>query len=382
MLSMILLALAVWMQDTTFIGLAGIGVWVVGTIVLSVVRGTTSRHSAWRAVSVVLVVMGLVILVATTLSDELVWAWWRYRTTPLFSAGLVDDFWFYHFRFVLFYPTLWPLTGLLAVFAALRNPRLAWLIITVFGIAFLLTSFAAQKAMRYFSYAQPLLAVLWGVGMGYVLPALWRHIEATRTRLADTMPLSSAIRAGASRTMVVAALAIVLLMNPFWLRTASIIGNVTMPQEQPTADWRAAREALAPWTAGADIMVTTDELGAIYFLGRSDIRYSPSKFEELPRDQRFEFGIDPRVGRPVIAKPESLERLIECFDSGFIVGPIKHWGSPILISKEVQDVLRRNASPIAVPRDSHLYAWGWRRAPEPHEGPGCVDLKRFSRVHR
>ena len=87
-------------------------------------------------------------------------------------------------------------------------------------------------------------------------------------------------------------------------------------------DWRAARTALAPWTKGADVMITTEELGAIYFLGRSDVRFSRSKFGELRPDQKFEFGIDQRTGRPIISRPESVELLIRCFSKGFIVGPL------------------------------------------------------------
>ena len=100
-----------------------------------------------------------------------------------------------------------------------------------------------------------------------------------------------------------------------------MIANVAMPTEVPTTDWRAARKILAPWVSRVDIMITTEELGAIYFLGRSDVRLSPSKLRELARDQRKEFGIDYRVGRPVISKPESVEKLIECFRTGLIVGP-------------------------------------------------------------
>ena len=315
-------------------------------------------------------------------SDELVWAWARYRSTALFAAHSVDEFWYYHLRYVLFYPTLWPLTGVLAVLAAQRNSRITWFSVIVFGVSFLMTSFAAQKAVRYFSYVQPLLAVIWGVGLSVALPAIWRFTESARSRVAESLMISYKVAEPASRALVLGVIGILILMNPFWLRTATLISNIAMPTENPMTDWRAAREALAPWTANANIMVTTEELGAIYFLGRSDVRYSPSKMDELPLAQQHEFGIDPRIGRPVISKPESLERLIECFDSGFIVGPIEHWGSPILISKDVQEVLRRNASPIQVPRKSHLYAWGWKRAPGPPNASACADLYKFSGIHR
>ena len=125
-------------------------------------------------------------------------------------------------------------------------------------------------------------------------------------------------------------------------------------------------------------MITTEELGALYFLGRSDIRFSPSKMRELAPDQRREFGVDYRTGRPVIAKPESLEALIACFPSGIVVGLIEDWGSPILISEEVQTVITRHAEPIEVPEESYLFAWGWERERRDSDPGNCSDLIRFS----
>jgi hypothetical protein len=183
--------------------------------------------------------------------------------------------------------------------------------------------------------------------------------------------------ATATVSMVVATL-IVILANPFWLRTATVIGNVALPGETPITDWRLARDELSSWVADADIMITTEELGAIYFLGRSDVRFSPSKLNEIPRDQRFEFGIDHRTGRPIITKGESIEQLIECFPQGFIVGPIEHWGNPILISDEIQIILIRHAEPIEVPKRSYLYAWGWKREPASANPADCSNLMRFS----
>ena len=174
------------------------------------------------------------------------------------------------------------------------------------------------------------------------------------------------------------ALAIVFVMNPFWIRTAALIGNIALPMEIPATDWRAAREALAAWTERADMMIMTEELGAIYFLGRSDVRFSPSKLGELRRDQQHEFGIDHRTGRPVISTPESVEQLIECFPQGFVVGPIEHWGNPILISDEIQTILRRHAEPIQVPERSYLYAWGWKRESTSTQPAYCLNLMRFS----
>jgi hypothetical protein len=200
-------------------------------------------------------------------------------------------------------------------------------------------------------------------------------IAAWRVQLKTSMGVASD---ASSRALVVLALAILVIMNPFWIRTAAIIGDVALPFETPTTDWRAARDVLAPWFAESEIVITTEELGAIYFLGRSDVRYSPNKLIQGQPDRRFEFGIDPRLGRPIIARPESLEQLMTCFRSGIVVGPIEHWGNPILVSAPVQDVIRRHAEPIDVPKASHLYAWGWSRGDSEGRPAHCARLDQYS----
>jgi hypothetical protein len=313
-----------------------------------------------------------------TLTDGFESAWERYRFTQLFNADKQNEFWFYHIRFLLYYPTLWTLVGPLAIFSIVRSPKFAWFAISIFSISFVLMSFAGTKNTRYLSFAPPFLAIVWGVGLAYVLPSLWRYLEGTRTVFINTFAMSPRLNSIGGSTAVALAISILLLTNPFWLRTATIIANVSMPFETPATDWDAAREALTPWVEDAGIMITTEELGAIYYLGRSDVRFSPSKIRELAPDQRKEFGIDHRTGRPIITKPESLEQLIECFPSGLVVGPIEHWGKQILISEAVQAVIKKHAGPIEVPEESHLYAWGWDREPRDSESGYCSDLHRFS----
>jgi hypothetical protein len=358
--------------------MVGVGVWLAGLVAQRVYFNAAATRSAKIAVSAALVLGVVLAVLVATQTDALDFALFMYRQTALFDAASRNEFWFYHLRFLLFYPTLWSLAGVLAVVAAVHSPRLAWFAVSVFSIGFLLMSFAGPKATRYLSFAPPFLMVIWGIALGSLLPVLWRYTEATRARLMSTFALPPSLSSIAVKSVVVTALLVAVLMNPFWLRTATIIGNVALPSETPVTDWRAARDALAPWTADADIMITTEELGALYFLGRSDVRFSPSKIVEIPLDQQFEFGIDHRTGLPLITKPESVERLIECFPRGIIVGPSEHWGNPILISDAVAAVITKHATPIDVPRQSHLYAWGWTRdagAPRPAD---CADLDRFA----
>jgi hypothetical protein len=315
---------------------------------------------------------------AVSLTDVVQWAWHRHQATSVFNAARQSEFWFYYLRFFLFYPTLWTLVGFLALLAVVRSPKLAWFAISIFGVSFLLMSFAGSKATRYLSYAPPFLAIVWGIGLATAVTLVSRPAQETYARLIEALALPRGLGSGVGKALIAVAILIVVLSNSFWLRTATVIGDIALPFENPTTNWRAAREALGPWVIGADIMITTEELGALYFLGRSDIRFSPSKIRELAPDQRSEFGIDYRTGRPIITKPESLEQLIQCFPRGLVVGPIEDWGSPILISEAVQAVILRYARPIEVPANSHLFAWGWEHEPREYKDVRCSDLAQYS----
>jgi hypothetical protein len=181
-----------------------------------------------------------------------------------------------------------------------------------------LASFAGQKEMRYVSFAPPFLAVVWGLGLAQVCPALMDWLRSSRIRMRESVSTSFPIGEAASKIIAFVAVSLVVVANPFWLRTATVIGSVALPGEAPIVDWRAAQDVLRPWIAKSEIVITTEELGAIYFLGRSDIRYSPNKLREIRVDQRHEFGIDPRLGLPIISTPESLEKLMSCFVSGLM----------------------------------------------------------------
>lgn len=374
-----LFVLAVSAQVTTLVGLVGVGAWTAGVLVQRVLLNPAASRGAKASLIAVFIAAGALAVAALVLTDLPDMLWDNYRGVPLWGEGARNDFWFYHLRFLLFYPTLWSLVGVLAVLAVLRSPRLAWYGIAVFSISFLLMSFAAFKSDRYLSFAPPFLAIVWGMGLAHAIPAFQRYLDATWDRFKETLALPQSLRAVASAVVAFFVVAIVILTNPFWLRTATVIGNVAVPGEVPVTNWEAGRDALASWTASADIMITTEELGAIYYLGRSDVGFNPSKMGEIDAgDEPPEFAIDPRTGRPLVSTPESLERLIECFPRGFIVGPLNDWGRDIFITEAVQAVIEKHAHPIEVPEESHLFAWGWNHEPrEPRLGY-CSELSRFS----
>ena len=177
-----------------------------------------------------------------------------------------------------------------------------------------------------------------------------------------------------ARGLVAAGLLFLLLANPAWLRTATLLAGIDAPGEEPSPDWAAARPALEPLLARVPVVVTTEELGALYFLGRYDVRFSPSKMGEIPEDRRREFAADPRTGRPVVATPESLALLIDCHPEGLFLLASRQWGREHLFSEAVRRLILERAEPLPLPRRTRVTAYAWRHPEGTPRPAACAGL--------
>lgn len=380
-------AIAAEAQVTSLVGLVGVGIWVAGLLVQRVYFDPSASGAAKKGLAALFALAVLLVVVVAARTRLVALAWEYYRETPLFAANLRNEFWFYHLRFLLFYPTLWSLVGVLTVLAVVHRPRFGWYCASIFGISFVLMSLAGFKATRYLSFAPPFLIILWAIALAYVIPPLQGFTAGVLARLKTTIAWPERLRSLLSSAIVAVVLAILAITNPFWLRTATVMAGMDLPGEAPTPDWRAAQATLEPWVRRANIVVAAEELGSMYFLGRADISLSASKLREipylmeLPPEQYQEFDIDPRTGRPVISTAESLEHLMQCFPRGLVVGPISVWEGPVLgANAGIQDLLSRRAQRIDVPEESKLHAWGWSYAPAEPRPFYCSTLSRFSQV--
>lgn len=373
----VLTALAIHLQPTTLIGVAGLASWAAA---LLAIRVTTARHLAVRVKIALLVFSGLALVGVVAASWTAGWLeelWARYRATPLFNAPFRDHFWFYHQWYIMLYPTLWTLTGLLAIVAYIRAPDLITMVTTSFIVAFIIQSFGGSKNLRYFAYIQPFLFVIWGVAAA----ALWeRSRDATRElteRLVGVFGALGGVARTAARTLVAAAILSVVMVNPFWLRTFGLMANVPIGPEVPDADWRRALPALAPLASEVAVVVDGEELAPLYYLGRHDILFSPSKFLELPEERRYDFGRDERTGRPIIASHAALEKVLRCYPSGLFLAPRMHWNRPSSVDAGAIALLERYASPVSLPEDSHVFAYIWRHDGNEADAEECAGLPRI-----
>ena len=365
-----LLAAAVYFQPTTLFGMVGLFLWGAGVLVLPWLADSTVPGTHKRNFLLATGALALLVLIVSWLSGLLAMSWSQYRTTALFNIATVNHFWYYHYWYVLFYPTLWTLNGIIVVFALIRAPRVTLFVLTIFVVGFLLNSFAGPKSMRYIAYAQPFIFVLWGVGLASLLNIVSDAIARRKEQLANEgfSLLSPNLAGTAAVTMLFLAGLFTVLVNPAWIRSVTQIADITVPLELPAIRWDAAAPALEPWLGQVDAVVTTNELGMLYYYGRADYLFSASKMQEQPAERRQAFVRDFRTSVPIIDDLESLEEILDCHATGLFIVPSSHWASGARprddVSALAELILARTQS-LELPRASNLRAFVWQGTADP-----------------
>lgn len=365
-----LLVAAVYFQPTTLFGMVALGLWGAGVLVLPWLVDSDVPGARKRKIIVAVAALALSTLAGLWFSGVLAILWQDYRATALFNVSEANHFWYYHAWYVLFYPTIWTLSGLLAVLALVKAPRVTLFLLTIFIVGFLFNSFAARKSMRYIAYAQPFLFAVWGIGLASLWTMASDAIVHLKRQLASQgfglLPPTSAGRA--ATTMLFLAGLFTVLANPAWLRSVTQIADITVPPELPPTRWDAAAPVLDPWLDQVDAVVTTNELGLLYYYGRADYLLSASKMQEQPAAERRAFVRDRRTSVPIIDDPASLEEIMDCHASGLFIVESSHWlggARPRDDVREVAELILARMQPLELPRSSHLKAFVWKGAASP-----------------
>lgn len=376
LVALALLALAVELQETTLIGAAGLAAWAALALGLPWLADPAVPRRRKLAVLVLLAGAGLAALLGLWATGQLETLWYRYRTTPLFNQPTAGQFWYYHAWFLLYYPALWPATGLLALLALAAAPRPALLALAILATAFLVSSFAAAKAQRYLAYALPFLFVLWGIGLAALWPALRAGLAGLARGLGPALGIAGSAGQRLGTGLVALACLFLVLANPAWLRSVTLLADIAVPPEQPYIRWSLAVPSLAPVVADAEIVVTTSELETLYHLGRYDLLVGRSRHGELPPAERDEFGRDPRTGRPVVSRAESLALVMDCTASGVMVTTEHHWALEVQADDEVKRLVETRARPVPLPPRSRILAWTWMQPVGWARPAACGQLDR------
>jgi 4-amino-4-deoxy-L-arabinose transferase-like glycosyltransferase len=357
--SALCLALAFHLQALTIIGLIGISAWL-GLFVLLPWLWSQRSHPRrlWLFVAggVILVLLGALLLIESGIAGQL---WSRFREVPLHASPRRDQVWFYQLALIERYPVLWPLFPFLALAAIAACPRPAAFSCLTFMAAFGALSLAATKHFNYIFFALPFLFVVWGVSLATVIAVLWRWIvtvtDRAVARLAPALPPRPTRWA-----LITAGMVFLVVSNGAPARTILKPFGIALQSDETSIDWAPARAALQPWLEQAAIVLTSNDMHALYYLGDYDVAVNPSRLSEV--EGGVEFSLDPRTGRPVIGTASSLRLIMSCYPTGVLVADATNHPPPWIGSEALAKAIRLEMSPIALPGLPGLFALRWDRS--------------------
>ncbi len=366
--------LSLHLQPTTAIGLAGVALWVAlqfgGTVMAE--PEPRRRWRLWTIAATAAALLGIAAVLAWTsgLAER---AWATYRWASIGNSDNRDYFRFYVDALLDQYPTLTTLLPLAAILAVIGRPRAGGLALCIFGTVLVLLSFGGMKEERYIAFAMPWFCILWGIALAQLVPA-FRYLAAALDR---TVGSAASLAPGAPprRLITGAVLAggatVVLLLNP------AVPGAVKMLDRGVEltrgGQFAAARARLEPLLTSAAVVIATDDLMALYHLGRYDVVILPSRLSESPNSDRSEFTIDRRTGRPVITTADSLALVLDCTPNGLFVSEERGWRTQIRQIPGAAEVLAARAQPVEVPQWEPFFAYRWdNHGPPP--GAACDRL--------
>ena len=371
--SAVSLALAVHLQPLAMMGLIGLGVWLGLAVVVPWLW--SQRHRPRRlwltsGSAALAVLIAAVLAIQSGLAAEL---WAQYRYAPLHAAPRRSIIWFYQLGLIERYPTLWPIFPFTALLALAVRPRPALFCCCIFAPAFALLSLAAMKHFNYLFLVLPFLFVIWGISLASVIDGLWRWImQVTDRALAQVAP--DLPRRPLTWVLIAGSLLFLVVSNGAPARTLLKPFGISLQADETSNDWAPVKEALAPWLERAAVVLTPNDLYALYYLEGYDVAVNPNLLSEMPDDA--EFSLDPRTGRPVIATAASLRLLIDCYPEGLYVADEKTYPLPWAGSEELNETIRSEMTPIDLPDQWRIFAFRWEHRESSEQPAECASLVR------
>jgi len=354
------LILAKHLQPITLIGIAGLVVWIIfehGAKLAGIIRRFSLTHTA-LTVFIGVSVCAFIFLLRDDIGNILE----RYKSAPYWLQEAKDRPLYYHSLLMSQYPLLWSFFPIAALLALRSYKRIVGYCFVMFITLLLLHSFAGSKLLRYFNYAFPFLFIIWGIFLAGMF-------QASRNSLLDTI----SGRLGGYR-QTIANLSVIILFSYSILsinfHTYHQTKRSMHQSEMDIGGWASAESLLKQLADHVDIVMVTDNNRAIYYIGRYDYAITPSLIRGT--DTGREFGKDLRNGGHIIAKPQSISRILDCTDSGLFVSGQKRWNA---IGEEGIDILLERTREIQTPGELGLIVRSWR-SPNRNHVPECEDLPR------
>jgi hypothetical protein len=366
-------AVARHLQQATLVALGAAGLWAGAAGVLAL-PGWLSRdrrppRRRWIAAAAGLAVAAVGLwLVATGRAA----GYWRSYTSPFFwmTGSDNDPRWFFWWLAIR-YPTLWTLFPFAIALAAARSPRPALFSLVMFTVAFVVVSFGPAKQERYLYFAMPFFFGLWGLAAATLLPALYRATGRAVAAVRD-LGLGARARPVIAGVCVLLALAFVASQNEAPRITVRMVAPGSGERPYRETDWASVLPQLQTLVDSADVVLSSYVLKSLYYFDRGDYHLSWTETAEagFENGRPVEFARDSRTHLPTISTPESLEKVMACFQSGLILTERFHVNRQHLVPDETTAFIRAHTEEVPVPLDSWVLAFRWRHAAPP-DPSGC-----------
>ena len=347
---------AAYLQITTAIAFVAIFLWICFVHILPWIWVQKFR---WPLIAGAMLVGAAAIGAAWALGilDEL---WRQYRWVPGWGEKNQNNVTFFHKLLRDYYPILWGLFPFAAIFAFGWRPRLASYAIIIFAVILVGQSFGGMKAARYLSYGMPFFFITWALAFALLVNALREPVVAA------LRPLDPTKRGWLAGIAVTVAALFALSVNPFFERSVDELRGQTF-LSWPVVDWHPLDEVIGEW-ADAPYRITTHELHTAAMLGDYDVLFSAGRVSEI--FPPVEFGIDPRTGRPVIAKPETLAVILACKPEGLFITEEREWDKGL--NTELMPVFDNSAHRVEIRIKKGLLVLHWSGEGSPNAA--CTEI--------
>ncbi len=366
------------LQEVTRIGVGALGLHALLVRGGGVVRAVRTRP--WLALPVLGVpLLALAIAVRLGIADDL-----RAQASYVdyWARAAARDTRFYHGWLIESWPTLWSLQAVALLVAARAAPTIAVFCGVVFFAGLGVHSAMAFKSPRFVSYLLPALFVPWGLAFAHLLPRFQAGVLDTLR--AGALPRFVARRSGIAASLAVAgALVFVAFANSGFVRSLRLLAADPSFRDSITSkgtlSWVRAAAALHDEIGAAPVIVTTDDLKALHYLGRADYVINLNHlYEDLPLDgpPRPEFTRDPKTGLRLISRPESLARIFSCHPRGLLVAQTGFLAADWFVPPETRASLLAHTEAVALPEAFGVTARRWNddtptREDAPATGTSC-----------
>jgi hypothetical protein len=245
--------------------------------------------------------------------------------------------------------------------AVARFVRPALFSLVMFAVAFVAVSFGPAPQERYLYFALPFFFGVWGLALATLLPAFLAVVERTVSAMTPWMS-RPAMQRRAAVVLVALGLLFVASQNQAPRLTIRMVfpGSAERPYRE--ADWAMVLPELRELTDAADVVLSSYVLKPLYYFGRGDFHLSWTETAEsgFANGHPVEFTRDPRTGLPGISTPESIEAVMECYESGLILTERFHLNRPHLVPEATTEFIRERTEEVPLPPESWVVAYRWR----------------------